>query len=338
MTIIEKNGTISNIEIVPSLRKDKSLISNLLYKMYLARYFEQKVDELYTDHLIHGTMHLAIGQEASSIGTTAVMSEEDKILVSHRGHCEVLGKGVDPYAMFCELLSKTDGSSKGFGGSMHIIDVNKGVMHANGIVAANAPLACGISLAIKKQKKNVICSCYIGDGGMNEGAYYESLNLASLWKLPLVFITINNQYGMSTPISKSHATTDFSKKGLSFDLPTILVDGNDAIAVYSAMSKARNLALENQPVILILNTYRVSGHSRSDKNLYRTEEEISLWTQKCPILRLESECKEQQILSIEEMNQIRLQAKDEIANAALRAIAAEEVKAESALNYVYKAE
>ncbi len=330
------DGSISYLEIDSVLMNDRALAQKLLYGMYLARFFEQKVDELYADQLIHGTMHLAIGQEASSIGTTAAMQNEDKILVTHRGHCEVLGKGVDPYAMFCELLSKKDGTCKGFGGSMHMIDLKSGVMHANGIVAANAPLACGIAFALKKQQKTAICACYIGDGGMNEGAYYESLNLASLWKLPLVFITVNNQYGMSTAVEKSHANIDFSQKGISFNLPALAVDGNDVLAVYQAMQKARKMALRFQPVILVLNTYRLSGHSRSDKNLYRTEEEIEEWAKKCPIKNFSEFCLTQNLLTDTEIEQMKKTVRQLIDEKASEAKAAEPVNAADALAYVYQ--
>ncbi len=330
-----KDGVQSFIEFDQTILENKTLIKDLLFGMYLARFFEQKAEALYAMGEIHGTMHLAIGQEASAIGTTAALSLADKILVSHRGHQELIGKGVDPYRMFCELLSRKDGVSQGFGGSMHMIDVSKGVLHANGIVAANTPLACGAALAIKRRHLNSIVSCYIGDGGMNEGAYFESLNLASLWQLPVVFVTVNNHYGMSTPVEKAHADPDFSKRGQAFSIPVLETDGNDVLLVYQAMREAKNIALRNQPVILILNTYRLSGHSRSDVNRYRSEEELEFWRKRCPIKNLQNRISTRKLFAEKELQQIRDKARQQIENAAQAALAAEPVKGELATNYIY---
>ena len=315
---VEANGDVSFRELDSSVLQDFQLQKKLLYTMKLARAFEEKANELYATGFIHGTLHLGIGQEAAAIGSTAAMALEDKILITHRGHLEAIGKGMSIASMFSELLGKESGASKGYGGSMHMIDPTKGILHANGIVGANAPLSCGIALALKKQKKVAIATCYLGDGAMNEGAYSESLNLASLWKLPVVFATVNNKYGMSTPIHKSHANTDLAQRGIAFNLPTIDIDGNCVLTVCSAMKLAREFALKNQPVILILNTYRISGHSRSDKNRYREDSEILDWKKRCPIKRLENSLLEQKQINQVDIEKIDLKIKNEI-NSAVQA-------------------
>lgn len=332
----DQYGKENYLDFDEDLLQNNSLIDNLYFRMNCARYFEQSAEELYAAGLIHGTLHLAIGQEAAAIGTTIALDKSDKILVTHRGHQELIGKGVDPYRMFCELLSKKDGISKGFGGSMHMVDKTKGVLHANGIVAANAPLACGVGLALKQEARHEIVTCYVGDGGMNEGAYSESLNLASLWHLPVVFATVNNQYGMSTPLIRSHANSDLSKRGAAFFLPTLEVDGNDVLIVYQAMQRAREMALSNQPVILILNTYRISGHSRSDQNRYRTEQEIAAWQEKCPIKRLEQELLISKLRGPSDLALISDTAHHFIEEAKSRALTAEPVDADRVMDYLYQ--
>ncbi|NLJ94109.1 MAG: thiamine pyrophosphate-dependent dehydrogenase E1 component subunit alpha [Clostridiaceae bacterium] len=312
---VDANGEISFKELDIQIVQNFKLQKELLYKMKLARAFEEKTNELYATGFIHGTLHLAIGQEAAAIGSTAAMTPEDKILITHRGHIEAIGKGMSITSMFSELLGKDSGASKGYGGSMHMIDPDKGILHANGIVGANAPLACGIALALKKQKKDAIATCYLGDGAMNEGAYSESLNLASLWQLPVVFATVNNQYGMSTPIHKSHANTDLTQRGIAFNLPTIEADGNHVLTVYCAMKLARAFALKNQPVILILNTYRISGHSRSDKNRYRKDSEILAWKKRCPIKTLENSLLEQKQINQKDLEKTDFKIKNKINSA-----------------------
>ena len=299
---VDEQGHISLIPIDKDLLEDIPLQKKLLAKMKLGRAFEKKANELFAAGFIHGTLHLGIGQEAASIGSTMALHSNDKILTTHRGHLEAIGKGMSIESMYAELLGRENGVSKGYGGSMHMIDPSIGVMHANGIVAANTPLACGIALSLKKHKKNGIVNSYIVYGGMNEGSYSESLNLASLWGLPVVFTTINNTYGMSTPIEGSHANPDLSMRGMAFSIPTIDVDGNQVLAVYQAMQMARNLASNNKPVILILNTYRICGQSRSDKNCYRSDNEIKAWQKRCPIAMLEKTLLEKGII-----DQIELQ-------------------------------
>lgn len=270
-----------------ALLQDGALLSRLLENMMLIRKFEEAVLALFEQGLLHGTAHLGIGEEAAAAGTSIALRAEDYILVTHRGHGQIIGKGCDIGGMMAEILGKESGLCHGRGGSMHMIDFSKGVLFANGIVGANAPLACGAALTIKKQGLDAVSVVFFGDGASNQGAVHEAMNLAAVWNLPVIFCLINNGYAISTPIKDAVRETDLIKRAAGYGIPALECDGNDVLQVYEASQKARKLAREQGPVLLLEHTYRTSGHSKGDANRYRSAEEIEEWRKCDPIMRFE---------------------------------------------------
>jgi len=273
----------------------KEFLMTLLEKMYLGRKFEERVQWLFSQGLVHGTTHLGIGEEATAVGSVMALGERDYVFGTHRGHAQGLAKGLNVNAMMAEILAKETGVCRGLGGSMHIADPEYFYYGADGVLGASAVLSCGAAISIKKQQeKDRIAVVFFGDGTFNQGATFEAINLASVWNLPLLFICVNNEYGMSTHISKVMKDINIEKRAIPFAIPGQTVYGNDVLAVYEAVSKARKYVLKNGPMLVVENTYRISGHSKSDGNLYRTKEEINAWREKCPIKAfrsyLEKEC------------------------------------------------
>lgn len=265
---------------------EKELALKLLENMQLARKFEERIADFFHKKMLHGTTHLGIGEEAVSAGVCAALEQKDQIFASHRGHNQVICKGIDVKQIMAEMFAKKTGCCKGKGGSMHLADIQKGVLGTNGILGPTLPLACGAALTHKKKKDGIITAVFFGEGATNEGAFHEAFNLASLWNLPVLFFCINNTYGMSTHISKAMKEIDLKKRALPFGIPVKEVDGNDVETVYQTALEARAWAAGGKgPFFMIENTYRISGHSKSDANYYRTQEEIDFWKKKCPIDR-----------------------------------------------------
>ena len=255
--------------------------------MMLIRLFEEALEEMFSRGLLHGTMHLSIGQEATATGACLALEKEDLITSTHRGHGHCLAKGADPYKMFAELLGREDGYCRGRGGSMHIADLSNGNLGANGIVGGSLTISVGASLSFQIQKKENIVLCFFGDGAVNEGSFHEALNLASLWNLPVLFLCENNQYGMSMASSKAVAGESIASRGESYGIKSAQIDGNDVEEVYETVKKFKNEILETKsPRFIEAVTYRYRGHSKSDRNLYRTSDEINYWKEeKDPIKR-----------------------------------------------------
>ena len=268
-----------------TLKLDKQL--ELHRMMMLIRLFEEALEEMFSRGLLHGTMHLSIGQEASAAGACLALDKEDLITSTHRGHGHCLGKGADPFKMFAELLGREDGYCRGRGGSMHIADLSNGNLGANGIVAGSLTISVGAALSFKMQKKDNIVLCFFGDGAVNEGSFHEALNLASLWDLPVLFLCENNQYGMSMASDKAVAGESIASRGNSYGIESIQIDGNDVEAVFESVTNFKNEILaSNRPKFIEAVTYRYRGHSKSDRNLYRTSDEIEYWKEeKDPIKR-----------------------------------------------------
>ena len=255
--------------------------------MMLIRLFEEALEEMFSRGLLHGTMHLSIGQEATATGACLALEKEDLITSTHRGHGHCLAKGADPYKMFAELLGREDGYCRGRGGSMHIADLSNGNLGANGIVGGSLTISVGAALSFQLQKKENIVLCFFGDGAVNEGSFHEALNLASLWNLPVLFLCENNQYGMSMASSKAVAGESIASRGESYGINSAQIDGNDVEEVYETVEKFKNEILETKsPRFIEAVTYRYRGHSKSDRNLYRTSDEINYWKEeKDPIKR-----------------------------------------------------
>ena len=261
-----------------------------LSRMHVIRKFEEVAEASYMRGLVHGTMHLSIGQEASAVGAIFALRADDYILSTHRGHGHCIAKGADPARMLAEFFGKETGYCRGRGGSMHIADIEGGNLGANGIVAGGLPIAVGVGMSIKAQALDRVCMVFFGDGAANEGAFHESLNLASIWKLPVVFVCENNQYGMSMDIANAMAVANVADRAAAYAMPGTVVDGNDLPAVVAAARACCTRARSGGgPSLLECKTYRLRGHSKSDRNLYRTKDEIEAWRQRDPIARLETE-------------------------------------------------
>ncbi|MEM9223070.1 MAG: thiamine pyrophosphate-dependent dehydrogenase E1 component subunit alpha [Pseudomonadota bacterium] len=267
-------------------RYSRDELSEALRKMFLIRKFEEGAEQSYMRGLIHGTMHLSIGQEASAVGAAMPLTQDDKITSTHRGHGHCIAKGADVEKMFAEFFGKETGYCRGRGGSMHIADVTMGNLGANGIVGGGIPIAVGAALAAKRLGTGAVTMCFFGDGANNEGAFHEALNMASVWKLPVVFVCENNQYGMSTSTERSTAVDRIAKRAASYSMPGVAVDGNDFSAVAEAAESAVERARAGEgPSLIESMTYRLRGHSKSDRNRYRTKEEIAEWAGRGPIER-----------------------------------------------------
>jgi pyruvate dehydrogenase E1 component alpha subunit len=316
----EKSKTDNQQQLVCELPREK--LAWMLQKMWETRHFEEKAEELYTRGLVHGTMHLSIGMEASPVGSVAALEPDDLIIHHHRGHGHTIAKGADITLMMAEFLGKEPGYCRGRGGSMHIADIPGGNLGATGVVASGMPTAVGIALALQLQRSDRVLLCFFGDGATNLGEFHEALNMASIWDLPLVFICDNNQYGMSMAISRATKIDRISTRAVAYGIPGESVDGNDVMAVYRAVRTAVERARSGGGPSLVDNvTYRWRGHSKSDRNLYRSHDEIARWQQECPIARFRSWLVENGILTDEEAEAIDLEAKRTIDRAAEDALA-----------------
>lgn len=275
------------------------------YMMSLLRRFEEKSAEEYTRGKIGGFMHLYIGQEAVGVGSISTLRQEDRVLSSYREHGHAIIKGMEPRVVMAELFGKITGCSKGKGGSMHMWSNELGMFGGNGIVAAQLPMAAGLAFAAQYQGLNSVTMCFFGDGAVDEGAFHESLNLASLWKLPVVYICENNQYSMGMAVAKAWAVDSLLPRAAAYNMPGEQVDGMDVIAVYEAARRAVERARNGEgPTLLEIKTYRFRGHSMTDPAYYRTREEEHEWRNtRDPIGIFEKKLQEQSIATQAEFDQ-----------------------------------
>ncbi|HUI12133.1 MAG TPA: pyruvate dehydrogenase (acetyl-transferring) E1 component subunit alpha [Xanthobacteraceae bacterium] len=257
----------------PEFSKEQELAA--LRQMLLIRRFEEKAGQMYGMGLIGGFCHLYIGQEAVVVGMKLAMRDGDQMITGYRDHGHMLACGMDPKGVMAELTGRRGGYSKGKGGSMHMFSLEKHFYGGHGIVGAQVPLGTGLAFANKYRGSNDVCLTYFGDGAANQGQVYESFNMAVLWKLPVVYVIENNRYAMGTSVTRSSAQTDFSKRGVSFNIPGSQVDGMDVRAVKAAADEAIGWCRSGKgPIILEMLTYRYRGHSMSDPAKYRTKEEV----------------------------------------------------------------
>lgn len=285
----------------------KETLVDQLFQMELIRSFEERVEKLFQQGKIHGTMHLCIGQEATAVGVCAVLHEEDKIISNHRGHGHAIAKGMKIDRMMAELLGRATGYCKGKGGSMHIADLDKGNLGANGIVGAGLPLATGAALASKMKKLGYVVVCFFGDGASNEGAFHEALNLASIWDLPVIFFCENNQYGMSGSVKEMTKVEHIADRAASYGIPGKVIDGNNLFEVIETMEEAVKRARHGDgPTLIEAKTYRWRGHSRSDARKYRTREEEAFWrNEKDPIILFRNKLMEEGFITEEDYKAIQ---------------------------------
>jgi pyruvate dehydrogenase E1 component alpha subunit len=308
-------------ETIPNLRPfyrrfSPEVLKEALRRMYLIRRFEEGAEDAYMRGLIHGTMHLSIGQEASAVGACMDLRKSDYITSTHRGHGHCIAKGAEPKLMFAEFFGKEEGYCRGRGGSMHIADVASGNLGANGIVGGGMPIAVGAALAIRKQKRDDVALCFFGDGASNEGAFHEALNMAAIWKLPVLFICENNKYGMSVSTERSMAVVNVADRASAYRMPGKIVDGNNIADVAETVIQATERARRGDgPTLIESKTYRIRGHSKSDRNRYRTKEEIEEWSRRDPIASFESELVLHGITTASQAGAIRAAAEKEIADA-----------------------
>ncbi len=294
-------------------RLGAAALREALRQMVLIRRFEESAEQAYMRGLVHGTMHLSIGQEASAVGVGINLQKADCITSTHRGHGHCIAKGAEPKYMFAEFFGKDTGYCRGRGGSMHIADVAGGNLGANGIVGGGIPIAVGAALALKQMRKPNVVVCFFGDGANNEGAFHEGLNMAAIWKLPVVFVCENNQYGMSTSIERSTAVKRVATRAAAYGMPGVTVDGNIfadvAEAAFDAIERARD---GGGPSLLECLTYRHRGHSKSDRNRYRTKEEIDAWIARDPIDLLEQDLLRCGLIDQERIDALRRGVEQEI--------------------------
>ncbi|MPW27283.1 pyruvate dehydrogenase [Alkalibaculum sp. M08DMB] len=314
----------------------KETLLEMYFRMNEARFFEEKVAWFFARGMVHGTTHLSIGQEASGVASCMALKKCDLVSATHRGHSQVIGFGLDLNRITAELLGKETGYCKGKGGSMHIADIDSGNLGANGIVGGGYAISVGAALSQQYLKTGRVVLCFAGDGSTNEGSFHESLNLASIWKLPVIFYIENNLYGMSTSIDKHMNIKDIADRAKSYGIPGIVIDGNDAIEVYETIEKAAEHTRSGKgPILIESKTYRWSGHSKSDAQAYRTKEEVEEWKAKDPIKRLRKYMIENEIASEEELNKVEENAATALEEAVEFAINSPEPKVETVTDDVY---
>jgi TPP-dependent pyruvate/acetoin dehydrogenase alpha subunit len=308
----------------------------LLETMLLIRAFDEKVDELYAEGALHGTAHFYVGQEAVAVGVTSALMEGDVITGTHRGHGHAIAFGLDIDRMAAELLGRASGYCHGKGGSMHIADVGAGMLGANGIVGGSMGIACGAAWAFKRRKEDHVAVCFFGDGAVGEGIFNEALNMAAIWKLPIVFVCENNQYAMSLSVKRGFAHEPLSDRAAGYGMPGKTINGMELDEVHEAAAEAVGRARSGDgPTLIEAVTYRYLGHSKSDANLYRTRDEIQQWREQDPIGRFAVSLEREGVLESDEWRSIERSAKVRIEEAFERAAREPEPEPESALEDVY---
>jgi TPP-dependent pyruvate/acetoin dehydrogenase alpha subunit len=259
----------------------------MLKKMMLIRAFEERAAEYFTRGIIRGSLHTTVGQEAVAVGVCSALEKNDYVQTTHRGHGHVLAKGLDEKLVMAELFGKATGYCKGKGGSMHVASLDHGVLGANGIVGGGNPVAVGAGFALAYKNSGCVSVSFFGDGASNNGTFHESCNLAQAWKLPVIFVNENNGFAISTPFRTISGTKDIADRAVGYGMRSEIADGMDVLDVYEKTLKAREYALVgNGPTLLECKTYRFVPHSKADREVYRTKEEVAEWRKKCPIKRL----------------------------------------------------
>jgi pyruvate dehydrogenase E1 component subunit alpha len=255
-----------------------------LQTMMLIRRFEERAGEMYAKAKVGGFLHLAIGEEATIVGACRAMRDDDYLISTYRSHGHALARGTDPKPVMAELFGREDGVSHGRGGSMHMFDLSRRFMGGYGIVGGNLPIAAGMALSSQYQELDEVTVCVFGDGAANQGTFGETLNLAALWKLPVVFMVTNNQFGMGTALERHTAQTDLHRRGEGYGIPGMACDGMDVVQTHAVMTEAiRRAREEQQPVLVEAITYRFRGHSMADPEEYRSKEQVEEWRKRDPI-------------------------------------------------------
>ena len=303
--------------------EDKEILMEMLHKMSLIRNFDETAALLVQRGELVGAVHCYIGEEAVAVGACAALRDDDYITGNHRSHGHPIAKGGDVQRAMAELLGKATGYCKGKGGSMHLADFSIGILGESGILASSLPVAVGAALGSKMQETDRVVIAFFGDGASNEGACHESMNLASIWKLPVIFLCENNQYAVTTHFRDTVAVKNISDRAVAYDMPGIIVDGQDAVSVYETVRDAVNRARSGEgPSLIEAKTYRYHEHSEGIRRIgalsrepYRTEEELAYWKSRDPITEHKKLLLEHTIATESEMKEVESKAKQEIEEA-----------------------
>ena len=326
MTVADKRST--------GLTKETLL--GMYERMMQIRTFEEAAGKNFADGKIPGFVHLYAGEEAVAVGVCTHLTDKDYITSTHRGHGHCIAKGVDVDGMAAELMGKQTGLCKGKGGSMHVADVDKGMLGANGIVGGGYPLACGAALTAKTLGTGGVAVCFFGDGASNQGTFHEGLNLAAIWKLPVVFVCENNGYAEATPFTYHCSTRDVANRAGGYDIPGVVVDGLDVFATYEAAGEAVARARRGEgPTLIEAKTYRFYGHEEGDTMLYRTKEEVEAYRKRDPITALRRYLLEHNVAAQSDLDAIDARVHAKIDQAWKQAEAAPWPAPEEALDDVY---
>lgn len=300
-------------DFLEKMKQDPSLGRKLLKQMLLIRRFEERAAKEYSSEKIRGFLHLYVGEEAIAVGILHFLSSEDYLLTTYREHGHALARGISSKAVMAEMFGKLEGCSKGRGGSMHLFDASLNFFGGNAIVGGHLPLAVGMALASKKLKRQNITCCFFGEGAAAEGEFYESLNLAVLWQVPVLFVCENNLYAMGTNIKFTHSIPELEKKGKAFGIESVTVDGMDLIKVMEAAEKAvQFIRNTGKPYFLVCDTYRFRAHSMFDAELYREKSEVEKWKKRDPIPNFRNYLVKGRLISEQELSEIEREVTEEI--------------------------
>ncbi len=315
---------------------DAETCRELLELMALIRRFEEEAGRQYQRAKAGGFLHLGIGEEATIVGTTSAMRDDDYLIGTYRTHGHAIARGTEPKRVMAELFGRVDGTSGGRGGSMHIFDLEKRFMGGYGIVGGNLPLAAGLGLASDYKGTDEVTVCMFGDGASNTGNFGETMNLAALWRLPVVFILENNLYGMGTSVERHSAVTDFSKKSEGLGVPGVRADGMDVLAMRETVAEHLRIAREDRrPTMVEAFTYRYRGHSAADPEVYREKQEVEEWRKKDPVKTFRDRLLAENVLSDDEVEQMRDRVEQVVTEAVEFADASPEPPLESLYDHLY---
>lgn len=295
---------------------DRELLLGFYERMFLIREFEEQVKFLFLEGSMPGTIHQCQGQEAAAVGVCAALQADDYITSTHRPHGHALAKGLTPEEILIELFGRSTGCCKGKGGSMHIGNIAKGMAPAIAIVGGGIPVATGMALALKMQKRPQVVACFFGDGATSEGAFHEAVNMGAIWNLPIVYVCENNLYGASTPFGQITRLKQVADRAAGYGIRGETVDGNDVLAIYEASGRAVNECRDGKgPILLELETYRITGHSRRDPCQYQPKEERELWRNREPIKVFAESLLHCDDITPEDIENVRDSVKKQIENA-----------------------
>jgi pyruvate dehydrogenase E1 component alpha subunit len=315
---------------------DAETCHELLETMALIRRFEEEAGRQYQQAKAGGFLHLAIGEEATIVGTTSVMRPDDYLIGTYRTHGHAIARGTDPKRVMAELFGREDGCSRGRGGSMHIFDLERRFMGGYGIVGGNLPLAAGLALSSDYKETDEVTVCMFGDGASNTGNFGETMNLAALWKLPVVFLVENNLYGMGTSIERHSAVTDLSRKAEGLGVPGVRVDGMDVLAMRETVAEHIRIARsDRQPTLVEAFTYRYRGHSAADPEVYRSKEEVEEWRKKDPVKVFRDRLQAEGVISESYLEELRERLERQVMDAVAFADDSPEPPLESLYDHLY---